>query len=118
MEFEEFDQHVASLRDRAARSGVAAVEDFALIEGLTTSAQEIAEAERALGAVLPAKYKAFMVRYGAGQFGFVDLLPIAAGGHDGDVVAVSQAEFPDGNFVAVAPVGTGDYWCFPVVDGR
>ncbi|MCP3785211.1 SMI1/KNR4 family protein [Micromonospora sp. A3M-1-15] len=121
MEFEEFDQHVASLLDRAARSGVAAIEDFALIEGLTASAQEIAEAERALGAALPAKYKAFMLRYGAGQFGFLDLLPIPAAGatrHDEDVVAVSQAEFPDGAFVAVAPVGTGDYWCFPVLEGR
>lgn len=121
MELEEFDQHVASLRDRAARSDVAAIEDFALIEGLTASAQEIAEAERALGAVLPAKYKAFLLRYGAGQFGFLDLLPVPAAGamrHHEDVVAVSRAEFPDGTFVAVAPVGTGDYWCFGVVDGR
>ncbi|NYF57308.1 SMI1/KNR4 family protein [Micromonospora purpureochromogenes] len=121
MDIEEFDQHVQSLRARAARSGFEAIEDFKVIEGLTASADEIAEAERALGVTLPAQYKAFMMRYGGGQFGFLDLLPIPAAGsshHVDDVVSVSQAEFRDESFVAVAPVGTGDYWCFPVLDGR
>ncbi|MEV1147917.1 SMI1/KNR4 family protein [Micromonospora sp. NPDC049799] len=121
MDFEEFDQHVQSLRARTAQSGFEAIEDFKVIEGLTASAEEIAEAERALGATLPAQYKAFMMRYGGGSFGFLDLLPIPTAGsahHVDDVVSVSQAEFPDGSFVAVAPVGTGDYWCFPAIDGR
>ena len=122
MDFEEFDQHVQSLRARAARSGFEEIEDFKVIEGLTASAEEIAEAERALGSTLPARYKTFMMRYGGGQFGFLDLLPIPTAGsahhHVDDVVSVSQAEFPDGSFVAVAPVGTGDYWCFPVLDGQ
>ncbi|MEU4779098.1 SMI1/KNR4 family protein [Micromonospora sp. NPDC023633] len=68
-----------------------------------------------LGATLPKQYKAFMMRYGSGQFGSLDLLPIATAAsahHFDDVLSVSQAEFPDGSFVAVAPVGTGDYWCF------
>jgi len=121
MDFEEFDQHAQSLRARAAQSGFEAIEDFTVIEGLTASAEDIAAAERALGATLPAQYKAFMRRYGGGQFGFLDLLPIPTAGsaqHVDDVVSVSQAKFPDGSFVAVAPVGTGDYWCFPVLDGR
>ncbi|MEU6074238.1 SMI1/KNR4 family protein [Micromonospora sp. NPDC047074] len=121
MDLEEFDQHVQSLRTRAARSGFEEIEDFKVIEGLTVSAEDITEAERALGATLPEPYKAFMLRYGGGQFGFLDLLPMptaSSAHHVDDVVYVSQAEFPDGSFVAVAPVGTGDYWCFPVLDGR
>jgi hypothetical protein len=35
-----------------------------------------------------------------------------------DVVSVSQREDPTGSFVAVAPVGTGDYWGFPVINVR
>ncbi|MFI5490476.1 SMI1/KNR4 family protein [Micromonospora echinaurantiaca] len=121
MDLEQFDHHVQSLRARAARSGFEEIEDFKVTEGLTASAEEIAEAERALGVTLPKQYKAFMRRYGGGQFGFLDLLPIPTAGsahHVDDVVSISQAEFPDGSFVAVAPVGTGDYWCFPVLDGR
>ncbi|WP_327030667.1 SMI1/KNR4 family protein [Micromonospora sp. NBC_01740] len=121
MDLEEFDQHVQSLRTRAARSGFEEIEDFKVIEGLTASAEDITEAERALSATLPKQYKAFMMRYGGGQFGFLDLLPVptaASAHHVDDVVSISQAEFPDGSFVAVAPVGTGDYWCFPVLGGR
>ncbi|MGV9806463.1 SMI1/KNR4 family protein [Micromonospora chersina] len=121
MDFEEFDRHVQSLRARAARSGFEEIEDFKVIEGLTASAKEIAEAERVLSATLPVQYKAFMMRYGGGQFGFLDLFAIPSIGilqEVEDVVSVSRAEFPDGSFVAVAPVGTGDYWCFPVIDRR
>ena len=71
---EAFDQHVQSLRARAARSGLDATEDFKVIEGLTASAGEITAAEQALGATLPTQYKAFMMHYGGGQFGFLDLL--------------------------------------------
>lgn len=97
MDFEEFDQHVQLLRARAARSGFEEIEDFKVIEGLTTSAEEIADAERALGVTLPAQYKTFMMRYGGGQFGFLDLLLISATGppHHDDVVFVSRAEIPD-----------------------
>jgi antitoxin YobK len=31
---------------------------------------------------------------------------------------LSSAEFPDGSVVALAPVGTGDFWGFPVKDGQ
>ncbi|MBM7489460.1 hypothetical protein JOD64_000682 [Micromonospora luteifusca] len=121
MDFAEFDEQVLSLRARVARSGFDAVEDFKVIKGLTASAEETAEAERRLSVTLPEQYKAFMVRYGGGSFGFLDLLPIPAAGSSNqvdDVVSVSQAEFRDGSFVAIAPVGTGDYWCFPVLNGR
>ncbi|BCJ47818.1 hypothetical protein GCM10010168_21770 [Actinoplanes ianthinogenes] len=35
-----------------------------------------------------------------------------------DLRTINDREFPDRSFVAVAPVGTGDHWGFPVVDGR
>ncbi|MEV4759934.1 SMI1/KNR4 family protein [Micromonospora sp. NPDC049559] len=118
MDFAEFDRLVEPLRERSAR--MVAAHDFPLIEARTATDDEIASAERALGVVLPARYKAFMVRYGGGQFGFVDLLTVPGRGADGvdDIVSVSRGEFPDGSFLAVAPVGTGDYWGFPVTDGR
>jgi hypothetical protein len=75
--------------------------------------------ERQLGALLPDQYKTFMMRYGGGMFGFVELFPI---GHRPDaaedLVSVNRDEFPDGSFLAVAPVGTGDHWGFPVDAGR
>src|SRR5690349_21651506 len=118
MEFEQFDQLVEPLRLRAVAFDE---EDFKLIEARTASPEELADAERALGATLPAQYKMFMERYGGGMFGFVDLLPVRAGRSRKDVddiVSVSRAEFPDGSAVALAPVGTGDFWGFPVEDGR
>jgi hypothetical protein len=59
-----------------------------------------------------------MMRYGGGMFGFVELFPIVSRGRGDDVVAVNRREFPDREFVAVAPVGTGDHWGFPVTNGR
>jgi hypothetical protein len=60
-----------------------------------------------------------MTRYGGGQFGSVDLLPItsATPGRE-DVVSASTREDPTGSFVAIAPVGTGDYWGFPLINGQ
>jgi hypothetical protein len=91
-----------------------------LIEGRTASVNELASIEELLGAVLPMQYKTFMIRYGGGPFGFVGLLPLTGQPSDGaeNVVSVNRELFPDGSFVAVAAVGTGDYWGFPVVNGR
>ncbi|MEU7823753.1 SMI1/KNR4 family protein [Catellatospora sp. NPDC049133] len=118
MEFEQFDRLVEPLRARAATFDR---DRFKLIEGRTATPEEITEAERALGATLPAQYKVFMERYGGGMFGFVDLLPVRVGRsskESQDIVTVSRAEFPDGSAVALAPVGTGDFWGFPVEHGR
>jgi antitoxin YobK len=59
-----------------------------------------------------------MMRFGGGLFGYVELFPIGAtpGNYD-DLGAVNDHEFPDRGFLAVAPVGTGDFWGFPVIDG-
>lgn len=118
MDLAEFDTLADMLRQRSAVSQ--AEYGFALIDGRVATAGEIADIERRMGVILPDKYKTFMTRYGGGMFGFLDLLPVAANpeGHDDDVWTVNSREFPDRSFVAVAPVGTGDYWGFPVTDGR
>ena len=92
---------------------------FALIEGHTVTAEEIKDVEREIAVALPNKYKAFMMRYGGGVFGFVELFPVAPvpSGAD-DLRTLNDREFPDRSFVAVAPVGTGDHWGFRVIDGR
>lgn len=92
---------------------------FALVEGHTVTAEEIRGVEREMAVTLPGKYKAFMMRYGGGVFGFVELFPVAPvpSGTD-DLRTLNDREFADRSFVAVAPVGTGDHWGFPVVDGR
>lgn len=121
MDFDEFDRLAEELRARSAALADLDLDGFESVEARIASADELGEAEQALGVVLPAQYKSFMMRYGGGQFGFLDLLPVRAGRSRKDVddiVSVSQHEFPDRSFVAVAPVGTGDYWCFAVVEGR
>jgi hypothetical protein len=60
-----------------------------------------------------------MMAYGGGMFGYVDLFPVVSRGRNGDdVTSVNGREFPDREFIAIAPVGTGDHWGFPVIDGR
>ncbi|MBL6280293.1 hypothetical protein JMF97_29445 [Micromonospora fiedleri] len=60
-----------------------------------------------------------MMRYGGGMVGCVELFPIvSAGSGDDDVESVNDREFPDRTFIAIAPVGTGDHWGFPVDDGH
>src|SRR5437868_1807430 len=113
VDFEEFDRLAEPLRERSEASTVSY--GFPLIEGRTASVTELASIEALLGVVLPTQYKAFMIRYGGGMFGFVDLLPLTeqpSGGGEENVVSVNREWFPDGSFVAVAPVGTGDYWGF------
>jgi SMI1-KNR4 cell-wall len=117
MDFLEFDTLAEPLRQKSARS--ASTYGFVLIEGQTATVNEVADVEQQLGVTLPEKYKAFMMRYGGGQFGFVDLFPIASPTSSAEnLKSVNDREFPERTFIAVAPVGTGDHWGFPVVDGR
>lgn len=67
----------------------------------------------------PRKYREFMKRYGGGHFLFIDLLPvISKNARLEDVPTVNDDASWRGSFVAVAPVGTGDWWGFSVVDGE
>jgi hypothetical protein len=92
---------------------------FALVDSHSVTAQEIMSVEREMAVSLPDKYKAFMMRFGGGAFGFVELFPLApvASGSD-DLRTLNDRDFADRNFVAIAPVGTGDHWGFPVTNGR
>jgi hypothetical protein len=119
VDFEEFDTLSEPMRRR--EEAMMASNGFSAFDGHTASASELASIEALLGVVLPAQYKTFMIRYGGGGFGFVELLlPVLGQPSDGreGVASVNREWFADRSFVAVAPVGTGDYWGFPVVDGR
>jgi antitoxin YobK len=118
VDFEEFDRLSEPLRERYEADMASG--EMPWLERRIASVSELASVEALLGVVLPVQYKAFMTRYGCAEFGFVELLPVAGQWPDvpDSVARTNSEEFPDGSFVAVAPVGTGDYWGFPVVDGR
>ncbi|GAB7108380.1 hypothetical protein JCM4814A_66940 [Streptomyces phaeofaciens JCM 4814] len=116
MEFEEFEIRLSAVR--AERAGRTLPEGFQLFDSWAASDVDLMRVEQELQVRLPGKYKEFMRRHGAGQFLFLDLLPVVSVDEDGDdLLSVNRAEFPSGGFVAVAPVGTGDWWGFSVVDG-
>jgi hypothetical protein len=118
MNLREFDALAEPLGQKSAASE--AEYGFALVEGRTATADEIASVEYQMGVILPEKYRAFMMRYGGGMFGFVELFPIVTQSEErgNDLRTINDQEFPDRTFVAVAPVGTGDHWGFPVTNGR
>lgn len=107
MDIAQFDVLAESLREQSAASLTRY--GFPLIEGRTATDDEVSQVETRLGVN---NYKAFMVRYGGGMFGSVELFPIVSreSDHDDDLLSVNDREFPDRTFVAVAPVGTGDHW--------
>jgi hypothetical protein len=100
MDIAQFDVLVESLRRASAAS--LAKYGFPLIEGLTATDDEVTYVETRLGVALPDRYKAFMVSYGGGMFGTVELFPIVRHGidHDDDLTSVNDREFPDRTFVA------------------
>ena len=117
MDLAEFDALAQPLLQESAAKQ--AQYGFAFVEGHTVTAEEITGVEREMAIAFPDKYKAFMMRYGGGIFGFVELFPLAPvpSGAD-DLRTVNDREFADRRFVAIAPAGTGDHWGFPVIDGR
>ncbi|MFF0721854.1 SMI1/KNR4 family protein [Micromonospora sp. NPDC003816] len=97
MNLVEFDALVEPLRQKSVAS--LAEHGLALIEGRIASAAEVADLEKQLGVTLPEKYRSFMVRYGGGMVGIVELFPIAgADSSDDDVKSVNDREFPDRTF--------------------
>ncbi|MGW4088083.1 SMI1/KNR4 family protein [Streptomyces sp. NPDC004822] len=116
MEFEDFEVRLSAAR--AERGGRSLPEGFLLFDSQVASEADLLHVEQTLQIQLPEKYKEFMRRYGAGQFLFLDLLPaISVDEHEDDLLTVNEAGIPDRRFIAVAPVGTGDWWGFSVVDG-
>jgi hypothetical protein len=116
MEFEELEAQVESFR--AERAGRQYPPGFQLFDSMSATDAEIAAAEVALGTHLPSKYKRFMQAFGGGVFSFVELLPVrSSDGRDEDLLSVNLGAFAVPNFVAVAPVGTGDWWGFVSENG-
>lgn len=76
---------------------------------------DLSRVEQVLGVRLPVQYCRFLLRYGAGAFLFVELLPADEGRRWAETLLAANE--PGSGFVAVAPVGTGDYWGFVVRDG-
>ncbi|MEU6769008.1 SMI1/KNR4 family protein [Streptomyces sp. NPDC046853] len=116
METEEFEACLQA--SRAQRAGVSHPEGFELFDSLKASDADIDRVERALGAKFPEKYKYFMKEHGGGGFVFLDVLPVVdPDGSSEDVLEVNGGESATQDFIAVAPVGTGDWWGFAVSEG-
>jgi hypothetical protein len=116
VEIEDFEAQLADVRSSASVAGLPP--ELQVFDFISASEEQLAAAEAELGARLPAKYREFMTRYGGGQFLFVDLLPAFAEGGREDLVSVNTANVASPAFVAVAPVGTGDWWGFQEQEGR
>lgn len=116
MEVEEFE--VLLLQGvRAARARRTLPEEFQAFDSWRASDADIDRAETELDTRLPEKYKEFMRRHGGGMFLFVDLLPvISPDGRAEDLIEVNRGRSRAASFMAVAPVGTGDWWGFSISD--
>jgi len=116
MEFEELEAQVESFR--AERAGKQYPLGFQLFDSWTATDDDLATVEIELGTQLPSKYKRFMRAFGGGVFSFVELLPAKSlDGRSEDLLSVNTGEYAVPNFVAVAPVGTGDWWGFVSENG-
>ncbi|MEW1586885.1 SMI1/KNR4 family protein [Micromonospora vinacea] len=116
MNVEELDALVGAAR--AQRAAMEQLPGVTLFDFWTASDEDLANAEFVLATRLPEQYKDFMRRYGGGQFLFMDILPVASpDGRAEDLLAVNRFSMADSGFVAVAPVGTGDWWGFVSNDG-
>lgn len=116
MEFEELEAQVESFRRE--RAGKQYPPGFQLFDSWTATEADLADVEAVLQTQLPSKYKRFMQIFGGGVFSFVELLPARSpDGRSEDLISVNTGTFAVSNFVAVAPVGTGDWWGFVSADG-
>lgn len=117
MDFEQLGSRVDEVMARHRSLGLP--DEIAPINCIQATAEEISQAERALGVRLPEQYKQFMLRYGGGSFASLDILPaVASGGFYGDLISVNREEIFAVPFIAVAPVGTGDWWGHQVLESE
>lgn len=114
MDFEEFEVLVEDARAVQARRELPS--EIRFFDSWRASDADIERAELELMVRLPQKYKEFMRRYGGGMFLYIDLLPIVSpDGRAEDLLEVNGGEAA--HFIAVAPVGTGDWCGFMVTNG-
>lgn len=115
MDYSEF-RELANL-ERDARAELED-EEFKLFESRTASVADLRSAEAEVGVEFPSDYRLFMEEFGGGRFLFVEMLPLRTGAEFEESVVSATLTWGDDRFVAIAAVGTGDYWGFPVKDGR
>jgi antitoxin YobK len=115
-EFQDFEIALRRTQEEYSRRDLP--EGFQLFDFWRATEADIQGVESQLNVRLPDRYKEFMRRYGGGQFLFLDLLPVLSpDGREDDLISVNQGSFLAAGFVGVAPVGTGDWWGFSVVEG-
>lgn len=116
MDFEEFEPYLDAAVARHQALGLP--DEMSPFDNIRASEVEIRRVERDLEVQLPEQYKEFMSRYGGGSCASVYLLPvISKGGAERDLLDVNRTESFTTPFLAVAPVGTGDWWGFEVTQG-
>ncbi|NYH52047.1 hypothetical protein HNR06_001636 [Nocardiopsis arvandica] len=116
MEFAEFEHVLSSVRDRGEEGDFP--EGYSPFDFWSASQGDILLAEQELKVSLPEAYVGFMRGYGGGQFLFLDLLTVVSHGREAeDLISVNRSSPLSAGFLALAPVGTGDWWGFPVRDG-
>jgi hypothetical protein len=116
VEFEELETFLLAARTEGLGSNYP--EEFQLFDSWRATSSDLRQAESELNVQLPEKYKEFMCRYGGGVFMFLDILPvISPDGRAEDLVMVNKGQIREAGFVAVSPVGTGDWWGFSVSNG-
>jgi antitoxin YobK len=112
MEISDFEQLTAAAKSEHPQW-------FLVFNGLVARQVDVSNAEEQLGARLPTKYKWFMENYGGGAFAFTDILPVVMPDESGEsVISVNAENTWSEPFIAVAPVGTGDWWGFLVKSGE
>ncbi|MGW7817748.1 SMI1/KNR4 family protein [Streptomyces puniciscabiei] len=117
MDFAELAAHIDAAVAQHQRLGLP--DEMSPFENLSASDADLERVEEELGVRLPDQYRSFMKRYGGGAFGSLDLLPAVcpAGDRREDMLEVARSEQFEVAFVPIAPVGTGDWWGFEVVEG-
>lgn len=104
-------------RVKGQQDAAAHPDGFQLFDQWRADEPALSRVEQTLSARLPAEYREFMTRVGGGMFLYVDLLPVVSSDpHEDDLLSVND-ELKLSDFVAVAPVGTGDWWGFRVSSG-
>lgn len=117
MNFDQLDSYVHGVLARHRSLGLP--EEMSPFKLVQASQADIDQTEQVLEVQLPEQYKEFMCRYGGGSFASLDLVPIVASIEFSiNLTSLNLREerfaLP---FIAVAPVGTGDWWGFEVLEG-
>jgi antitoxin YobK len=116
MDFDEFEVRLRAVRARGSASSYP--EGFDPFDSWRATADDVQTVETRLDIRLPGQYRDFMSRYGGGTFLFLDLLPVVSpDGQSEDLLTVNGSSLRQSGFIAISPVGTGDWWGFPLMDG-